>query len=229
MFALLVTAVLAQTGFSPPPPPPEPPPPSAGVQMPVRDGSGPQVGGVMSPAALPSGASALYAVLGAPNVGAGYRQGFNALEFEAKAMFNYFLASFLLEVGIRIPLYEKGKVQMAPVVAVGFEADSGTRYYDTANFGYLAVRPRLGFVTAIKFADTVSGIISVDFPWAIPVTSSGAHITPQVGAGAEVYVGGKLSLLIMGELGMDAIKMPLGVTQYRGLWGIRLGLGYRLF
>ncbi len=228
MLALLVSAVLAQTDFSPPPPPPEPPP-SAGLQMPVKDGSGPKVGGVMSPAALPAGASALYALLGAPNVGAGYRQGFSLVEFEAKALFNYFLASFLLEVGVHIPLYERGKIQMAPIIAVGFEADSGTRYYDTANFAYLAVRPRLGFVTAVKFTETVSGLVAVDFPWAIPLTSTGAHITPEVSAGAEVYLGGKISGLIMGELGMDVIKMPLGVTQYRGLWGIRLGLGYRLF
>ena len=183
----------------------------------------------MSPAALPSGTSAIYALLGAPNIGVGYRQGFSVMEFEAKALFNYLLASFLLEVGVHIPLYEKGKIQMAPVIALGFEADSGTRYYDGANFGYVAVRPRLGFVTAVKFSDTVSGLLSLDFPWAIPLASTGGHVTPSVAAGVEIYLGGKISGLIMGEVGLDAIKMPLGVTQYRALWGIRLGLGYRLF
>jgi len=228
MFALLVAAMLAQTEFSPPPPPPEPPP-AGGLSLPVRDGSGPKVGGVMSPAVLPAGASALYALLGAPNIGGGYRQGFSVLEFEARLLFNYLEASAVLEAAIHIPLYERGKVQMAPIVALGVEADSGTRYYDNANFSYFALRPRVGFLTAVKFTDVVSGLVSVDVPWAIPLGSSGGHVTPEFGVGAEVYLGGKISGLLMGEAGMDVIKMPLGVTQYRGLWGIRLGLGFRLF
>ncbi len=37
-----------------------------------------------APAALPAGTMALYGQIGAPDVGAGYRQGFDGLEIEAK-------------------------------------------------------------------------------------------------------------------------------------------------
>ncbi len=227
MLPLLLAAVLAQD-FSAPPPPPATEP-SAGLALPARDGSGPKVGGVIAPATLPAGATALYALLGAPDIGGGYRQGFSAFEFEARLLFNYLLAAGVLEAAIKLPLYEHGKVQMAPVVAVGLEADSGSRYYDKANFSYFAIRPRLGFVTAYRFSDTVAGLLTVELPWAIPVSSSGGHVTPSVSAGAEVHLGGTISGLVMGEVGLDAIKMPLGTTQYRALWGIKLGLGFRLF
>jgi hypothetical protein len=188
-----------------------------------------RLGGVMAPAALPAGAMAVYAMLGAPDLGGGFRQGFSLLELEVRLMFNYLLASAALEIGVRVPVYEKGMVQMAPSVAVGFEANSGSRYYDRANFGYLAVRPRVGLITSLRFSDTVSGLVLFDLPWSIPVTVQGTHVVPTVGAGAEIHLGGNMSGFVMANVGFDAIKEPLGVTQLRPGWAIRLGLGFRLF
>ncbi len=188
-----------------------------------------RVGGVLAPAALPAGAMAVYALLGAPELGGGFRQGFAQLELEVRLMFNYLLAAAVLEVGIKVPVYEKGIIQMAPTVAVGFEANSGSRYYDRANFGYLAVRPRFGFVTALRFSDTVCGLVLLDLPWSIPVNVQGTHVVPTVGAGAEVHLGGNMSGLVMANVGLDAIKEPLGVLQVRVGWAVRLGLGFRLF
>ena len=51
----------------------------------------------------------------------------------------------------------------------------------------------------------------------------------QMPAGAEVHLGGNMSGFVMANVGLDAIKEPLGVTQYRTGWAIRLGLGFRLF
>ncbi len=231
MLTLLLTAVLAQD-FAPAPFPEEKKPApavEATPSEPMAHLPPKTVGGVMAPAALPSGSTALYALLGAPDIGGGYRQGFSAFEFEAHLLFNYLLASGVLEASAKIPIYEKGKLQMAPVIGLGLEADSGSRYYDKANFSFFAIRPRLGFLTSVRFSDTVMGLFGVDVPWAIPVASSGGHVTPGLQAGFEAYLGGNISGLVMGELGLDAIKMPLGVTQYRPLWGIRLGLGFRLF
>lgn len=188
-----------------------------------------RVGGVVAPAALPAGAMAIYAMLGAPELGGGFRQGFAALELEVRLMFNYLLASAVLEVGIKVPIYEKGIVQMAPTLALGFEANSGSLYYDRANFSYLAIRPRLGFVTALRFSDTVCGLVLFDLPWSIPLNVQGTHLVPTAGAGAEVHLGGNMSGFVMAHLGLDAIKEPLGVTQIRAGWAIRLGLGFRLF
>ncbi len=188
-----------------------------------------RVGGVMAPAALPAGAMALYAMLGAPELGGGFRQGFSAFELEVRLMFNYLLASGVLEVGLKIPVYEKGIVQMAPTVSLGIEANSGSRYYDRANFGYVAVRPRVGFITSLRFTDTIAGLVLFDLPWSIAFTAQGSHVVPTVGAGVEGHLGGNISGFVMANVGLDAIKEPLGVTQYRTGWAVRLGLGFRLF
>ncbi len=188
-----------------------------------------RVGGVVAPATLPSGAMSVYAMLGAPELGGGFRQGFSILEVEAKLMFNYLLGAGSLEAGLRFRVYEKGIIQMAPTVALGVEANSGTRYYDRANFAYVALRPRVGFITTLRFTDTVAGVVLFDLPWSIALTSQGSHVIPTVGAGAEVHLGGNMSGFAMANVGLDAIKEPLGVTQYRAGWAIRIGLGFRLF
>ncbi len=188
-----------------------------------------RVGGVVAPAVLPAGAMSLYAMLGAPEVGGGFRQGFSMLELEVKLMFNYLLASGWLEAGLKFPVYEKGKIQLAPTVGLGLEANSGTRYYDRANFSYVALRPRVGFIASYRFSDTVAGIALFDLPWSVVLTSQGSHVVPTVGAGAEIHLGGNMSGLVMANVGLDAIKEPLGVIQYRAGWAIRLGLGFRLF
>jgi hypothetical protein len=183
----------------------------------------------MAPAALPAGATAVYALLGAPELGGGFRQGLGRVELEVKLLFNYLLASAVLEAGAKFPVYEQGIVQLAPSVAIGLEANSGSRYYDKANFGYLAFRPRLGLVTSLRLSETLAGLVLLDFPWSIPLTARGTHVVPTLGAGLELHLGSNLTGFAMGQLGVDAIKEPLGVTQVRPAWGLRLGLGFRLF
>lgn len=188
-------------------------------------------GGAMAPAAMPRGSTALYAILGAPDVGGGYRQGFEILEFEARVLFNYLELSVLLEPGVRIPVLHRGIFQLAPTVALGFVANSGSRYFDKANFGYLALRPRAGAVGSLAVTETLHVLVQLDVPWAIPLTnrSAGGQFTPTVGAGIELHLGGRVSGLLLGQIGLDVIKEPLGVTQLRPAWAVRLGLGYRLF
>src|SRR5207253_820421 len=128
-----------------------------------------------------------------------------------------------------VPVFEKGIIQLAPSFALGFEANSGSRYYDRANFGYFALRPRLGLTAAFRFSDTVCGLAQFDLPWSIAVNVQGTHVVPTLGAGVEVHLGGNMSGFVMGNLGLDAIKEPLGVLQFRPGWALRLGLGFRLF
>jgi hypothetical protein len=59
--------------------------------------------------------------------------------------------------------------------------------------------------------------------------AAGGEFTPTAGFGAEMLLGKQLSGLLLGQLGLDVIKEPLGVTQVRPAWAIRLGLGFRLF
>jgi hypothetical protein len=197
----------------------------------AQEGPPSEVGAVYAPAILPRGAMSVYALLGAPDVGGGYRQGFDRFELEVRAWFNYLAVSGLLEVGGKLAVFKQGLIEMVPNLGLGFEADSGARYFDKANFGYLALRPRAGLITGIRFSDTATGLFLVDLPWSIALTNGGAggHFSPTVGFGGELHLGGTISGLLLGQVGVDVIKEPLGVTQLRVAWAIRLGLGFRLF
>jgi hypothetical protein len=186
-------------------------------------------GGVVAPAALPPGSLALYGIVGAPDLGVGYRQGIAGIELEGKALFNLFELSGLVELGVKLAVYRGERLALAPGVALGLKANSGSRYFDQANFAYFGLRPRLSLNATYAFSDLVEGVAQLEVPLAIPLTAQGIQFTPMVGAGAEVHLGDKLSLLGTAHVGFDVIKEPLGVTQTRAAWAIRLGVGYRLF
>ncbi len=218
--AWVVSVVIAQGGASSAP---------TAVMAPATSAPSAQIGAVAAPAALPAGALAFYGLLGAPEVGGGFRQGFAALELEARALFNYLTVSFLLEGGAKVGLLRVGRVTVAPGLAVGFVGATGTRYYDRANFPHLGLRPRVSATASYAFSEAVVGLALLDVPWTIALNVQGFELTPTVGAGAEFHVGGRLSILATAHLGLDAIKEPLGVTQLRPAWGVRLGVGYRAF
>lgn len=228
---MLLPALLLAVSLGPIPRKEEAPPASAiTVSEPtVSSMTDRRVGGVLAPAALPAGAMAVYGLLGAPEIGGGFRQGFQYFEIEARVMINYLLGAGVLEAGVKVPVYDKGMFQMAPTVALGIEGNSGTRYYDRANFSYVALRPRVGFITSVRFSDTIAGLVLFDLPWSVAVTTAGSHVVPTLGAGVEGHLGGNLSGFFMANVGLDAIKEPLGVVQYRPAWAVRLGLGFRLF
>jgi hypothetical protein len=162
-------------------------------------------------------------------VGVGYRQGFGLVEFEARGLFNLFEVSVIAEAGVKFAVFQQDKFRLAPTVALGLELNSGARYFDRYNFGFLGLRPRLGVNASYDFSDTISGIAQFEVPMSFALTVQGFQVTPLVGAGAEFHLGGSFSLLISGHIGFDATREPLGVTQFRPAWAGRLGIGYRLF
>lgn len=185
-------------------------------------------GGVMAPASLPAGTNALYGFVGAPEVGAGYRQGFGLIELEGRGVFNLFEVSVIAEVGLKFGVLEVDKLRLAPGLALGLEFNAGARYFDRYNFGFVGLRPRLNVNASYAFTETISGVAQLDVPVSIAF-SQGFQVTPLLGAGAEFHLGGSFSLLVSGHIGFDATREPLGVTQYRAAWAARLGIGYRLF
>ncbi len=187
------------------------------------------VGGAMAPAALPAGTLAFWGLLGAPDLGVGYRQGFATFELDANVTFNYLTVSTIFEAGLRLPLFRQNRMQVAALAALGLELNSGSTYYDRANFSSVAMRPRLGVVGSYQATELVQAIALVDVPWAISMNVVGSHFAPTIGAGAEIALGGRLSLLALGQIGADVLKAPLGVTQVRPAWAFRLGFGYRMF
>jgi hypothetical protein len=186
-------------------------------------------GGAVAPAALPGGSLAFSGFIGAPEVGAGYRQGFSVLEIEAQARFHYLELSGLVEAGVRLLAWKSERTRIAPTVSLGFKFNSGARVFDAFNFGFVALRPRLGLVTSISVSEVVQVLVTAEVPWAIALNVTGFQVTPQVGAGVEFQLNPALSLFALGQGGVDVIKEPLGVAVARPAWGLRLGVGYRLF
>ena len=159
----------------------------------------------------------------------GYRQGFSTFELNAGVTFNYLLLSTIFEAGVPVPVIRRDRLQIAPLASLGLEFNSGSTYFDPANFGSVALRPRIGAVTSYLVSDTVQALLLVDIPWAISLNVTGAHFAPTLGGGAEFHLGGRLSVLALAQIGVDVLKEPLGVTQVRPAWAFRLGFGYRLF
>jgi hypothetical protein len=187
------------------------------------------MGGVLAPAKLPAGTIALYGLVGAPELGAGYRQGFEALELEARALFNVFQLSAAVEGGVRLGVYQRDRLQLAPSASLGLVFNSGSTYFDAANFGAVSFRPRLGGTASYAINDLFSGLLYAELPWAIGLSAGGHQVTPVLGAGAEVYLGGSLSLLVAAHVGVDIVQAP-GVEAFtRPAWGLRFGLGHRVF
>lgn len=210
--ALLVTLPLAAE----PGPPPSPAQPT-------------ETGVAMAPAALPAGAIGFWGAIGAPEVAAGYRQGFSLLEFEAQARFHYLELSATAEAGVRLGAWRSERAIVAPTFSLGLKVNSGARAFDRFNFAYVALRPRAGLVTSIRVSEVVQVVVTAEVPWAIALNVTGYQITPTVGGGAEFQLNPSLSLVALGQLGVDVIKEPLGVAVARPAWAVRFGVGYRLF
>lgn len=187
-------------------------------------------GGAVAPAVLPPGSSSVYGFVGAQEVGGGFRQGLGGVELEVRAAFNYLLLSLGGDVVLKFPPTRVGQVDLAPYGGLGLSWDSGSRYFDRVNFSYLALRPRVGGVAVMELAETVRGLAVVDVPWSIAIRPwGGHHFSPLAGGGAEFHLGKDMSALILGMLGPDVLKEPLGVTQVRLGYQLKLALGFRLF
>ena len=184
--------------------------------------------GAIAPAVLPAGAVSAYGLLGAPEVAVGYRQGLKLLELEAKVSFNYLSAAFVLEGGVRVGVFKYRLLTLAPTLALGFVMNSGARYFDTRNFGYVGLRPRAGLYGSLAFSEIVSGVFLVELPWAFGF-AGGYQATPTAGVGAEFQITRELSGVVLGQLGLDVIKEPVGFAATRPGWAIRMGLGWRFF
>lgn len=185
--------------------------------------------GAVAPAALPAGTIAFYGLAGAPDLIAGYRQGFAPFEFEARAAFNYLDVSAFGDATLRFGVLQRDRLLLAPFVGLGLKASSGARYFDKAAFSALSLRPRVGLVATWLATDAIALLAQAELPWAIALTAPGHQVTPTVGVGAEFAVGSSLSVVALGQAGVDVVKEPLGVTQARFAWGARVGLGFRLF
>lgn len=190
----------------------------------------PVIGAVVAPAALPDGATALYGYAGAPEVGAGFRQGIVGFEFEARARFNWFQVSGVLEVVGRRQVWTRGPLAVAPTLGLGLVLNSGATGLDEDNFSGVLLRLSPGVVASYAVTETLSVVGQVDLPFDLGLSPTGARRFQALGGGgAEVYVGNDLTLSAVGQLGVETFKEPRGVADTRLGWALRVGLGVRLF
>ncbi|MFL5353112.1 MAG: hypothetical protein ACJ8AN_10715 [Archangium sp.] len=187
-------------------------------------------GAVVAPAALPDGATAVSGWVGVPELGVAYRQGMGGWEVGARARFDYLRLSVTGEGVARRQLWTSGAWAVAPELGLGITGNTGSRYFDEQNLEgwFLRVNPAL--VASWKVAETVTAVGLVEVPYDVGLSPGGTwRVKPMAGGGAEVYLGEDLSLSAVGELGVDVFKELRGVTQTRLGYGVRLGLGVRLF
>ncbi len=187
------------------------------------------LGAAAAPAALPAGTLALYGQLGAPDLTLGYRQGFSLLEFEARGVFNYLDLSTFIDGGLRVPLFRGERWIVAPGASLGLKYSSGNRYFDKLTYQGWAIRPRVAFTGSYLLQETIQLLANFDLPLAIGTSFNSYQFTPTVGGGAEFHLGARLSLSIVASIGVEVLREPLGVAQVRPAWGLRAGIGYRLF
>lgn len=187
-------------------------------------------GAVLAPATMPSGAAAVYGYAGVQEIGAGYRQGVSSLELEARAKFNYFLLSLALEVLLKHSISRDDAGEVAPFLGVGLVHDTGSHYLRSENFTYTGVRALAGLIGTYRLLDTLSAVGELDVPLDLGFSSpTGLRFNPLAGGGLELYLGGDTTALILGQLGLEVMREPLGVTQVRLGYQIRVGVGFRLF
>jgi hypothetical protein len=187
-------------------------------------------GAVVAPAAMPDGATAVAGWVGVPEVGATYRQGIGGWELGVKARFDYLRLAVAGEAVARRQVWTNGTWAVAPELGLGVMGDTGSRYFDEKNFPGLFLRVAPGLVATWRVAETVAVVGLVEAPWDLGLNPSGTwRFKPMGGGGAEIYLGEDLSVLAVGELGADIFKELRGVPRTRLGYGVRLGLGVRLF
>lgn len=200
------------------------------AQTSLREERQKNFGAVQVPAALPSGATALYAFVGVPELGLGFRQGTDFAEVEARARANYLQLSLALELGVKREVLRVGDFALAPSFFLGLVLNSGSTYFDAQNFSAASVRLLPGLIATYAVSDTVRLLGLVDIPVDLAFAPSSAQrVQALAGGGAEIYLGQELSLLAAAQLGVETFKQPLAVAESRLGYAFRLGLGYRLF
>ena len=187
-------------------------------------------GAVVAPVTMPEGMTSLYGYVGVPEMGAGFRQGLEGLELEAKAKLDYFRLAGIFEVGARRQVLASETAALAPTLSLGLVLNSGTDYLDEENFGGVLLRLSPGLVSGWRAGETVVLMGLVDVPIDIGLSPTGAwRIQTLVGGGPEIYLGQGVTLLLSGQIGLEHFREERHDWNTRLAYQIRLGIGSRMF
>jgi hypothetical protein len=188
------------------------------------------LGAVVAPVTMPEGMTSLYGYVGVPEMGAGFRQGLDGLEVEAKARLDYFRLAGIFEVGARREVLRGESAALAPTMSLGLVLNSGSDYLDEENFGGVLLRLSPGLVSGWRAGETVVLVGLVDVPFDIGLSPTGAwRIQTLVGGGPEIYLGQGVTLLVSGQIGLEHLREERREWDTRLAYQIRLGIGSRMF
>jgi hypothetical protein len=186
--------------------------------------------GAVAPARLPAGATSLYGFVGAPEIGAGFRQGLGPFELGAEASLNYLDLSFAGLARLKFLAVDDPRWQLAPFGGLGFAWDSGSTYYDKDNFRPTAVRLDVGAVATYPVRETLSLLATTELTWDLFTSPlKGYRAQPLVGAGAELALGGNLSAFALAAIGVDLRKLPSEWVDAEVGYSLRFGFAVRMF
>lgn len=199
-------------------------------EVPVLSNRQESFGAVLMPPAIPAAATAAYGFIGLQEVGGGYRQGLRLFELEARARFNYFHLSLGVDGVLKYRLLQRGRLELAPTIALGVGFNSGSRYIDVRNFNGLFAHVEPGVTFAYRIHDTLRGFALLNVPVDIGLAPAGGYrFMALVGGGVEFYLGDDVSVMVLGALGPDVMRQPNGFNQLNVGYSVKLGVGYRIF
>lgn len=214
----LAALLTAQT-----PPPVESRPPSLADSVEV-------LGGFVGPAVLPPGALSVYGYMGAPEIGAGFRQGIAGVELEVRTQLDYFQVAFAAEALLRFKVFEKDNFQLAPLIGGGFVANTGALWLDEDNFSALSLRILPGLMASLGVSETVTGFAVLELPYDLGLSPAGTNrFNMLAGGGVEVALDETISVGVLAQMGAERFKAPSRLDRWRLAWQARIGLGFRIF
>lgn len=188
------------------------------------------LGGFVAPAVLPPGTLAAYGFVGAPQVGAGFRQGIAGVELDVEAHLDWFQLAFAIESVVRFELFERGALRLAPLLGAGLVGNSGARGLDPDNFGALSLRFLPGLLGTVQVSDTLTAIVLLELPYDLGLTPAGTNrFNALLGGGAELALDETLSVGLLAQAGVERFKAPGLLDRWRFAWQVRAGLGFRIF
>ena len=201
------------------------------LSFPIRSASAqPQGPGALAyPATLKSGQLAVSGFIGAPFVGAGFRQGIGGIELGGLFEVDTLRLGTSVEGLVKVPVFQKNQWQGALGLGLGGIAQSGARYFDTANVAFWGARTRIQAIVTHPIAETAGAVLQLDVPvtWSLPDARMW-QISSLLGGGIEVYLGNSASGLLMGQVGATTQHVD-GKETTAFAWQVKWGVGWRLF
>ena len=187
-------------------------------------------GAARGPAALPAGASSLYAEVGYPEVGAGFRQGLGRFELEVRGRFDYRQTRVSAEGLFKLAVLRGPRWSFAPLLGIGVAANAGATYADEHNFGYVALRLVAGGIVSYAVSPDVQAFGTLDVPVDAVTSRPGSYdVAPRLGAGVEWQSNSPWSLFVHVEAGPAFRQNDTAYRDTRLSVAARVGVGYRLF